>query len=79
MIKVKDLIEQLKQYDPDLQVVIRSQDGASPCCGSATGTYTPDSTWFGELGIDPEDPEYKDEVEEYYVGDEPCIVLDPTN
>ena len=51
---VKELIEALQKEKPDA-IVIMSHDsegnGYSPLSSIDTDTYTPDSTWSGEVGL----------------------------
>lgn len=51
---VKDLIEELKQCDPDA-VVVQSSDGEgnsySPFSDFWVGSYLAETTWSGEVGF----------------------------
>lgn len=82
--KIKDLIELLKGFDPDT-IVVMSQDeegnGYSPLANISTGNYSANNSWSGEVGL----PELTDKLRDEGYGEEdivngvPCIVLWPTN
>ena len=54
---VKELIEYLKGFDPETEIVLQKDsegNGYSLLAGADEGFYVPDSTWSGEFY----DPEY---------------------
>lgn len=50
--KVKELIEELTQYDPELEVIMQKDaegNGYSPCCGTCgDAVYIAETDWSGE-------------------------------
>jgi len=71
--KVKELIEELGKYDPDMLLVM-SKDAEgnrySPLSGLFDGHYVPSNTWSGDI-LDEEDEISEDAV--------PALVLCPVN
>lgn len=83
--KVKELIEQLKECDPD-SIVIMSEDGEgngfSPLSEiDDSSNYLADSTWSGEVGLRELTPdlEVRGYSEEDILDGEKCVVLWPIN
>lgn len=85
--KVSELIELLKEVDPDREVVMNSDgegNSKSPMYTLYEAAYRPDTTWSGETGLEvltEEDIENGYSEEDVLEGDGvvPCIVLCPTN
>lgn len=53
--KVKELIELLKQYDGEREVILQKDvegNGHSPLSDMWEGAYLPTTTWYGEAGLD---------------------------
>lgn len=63
--KVKELIEQLQELDPETQIVMSCDNiggegnNYSPLCDFVEGFYLPESTWSGEFTS-------KENVEEFF-------------
>lgn len=85
--KVKELIELLKEQDGEREVVM-STDGEgnsySPLSDISTAGYRADSTWSGEIGpeewTDKMEEDGYDEEDVYNgEGDVPALVLWPIN
>ena len=84
---VKQLIERLQKEDPKRLVVISKDgegNGFSPLADVSTGAYRAESTWAGEIGLEPVDltPAMKRNGygEEDVIEDgKPALVLWPTN
>lgn len=52
MITVKELIEALQEFDPEMPVILQKDsegNGYSPLAAWGKGTYVADSTWSGEV------------------------------
>lgn len=50
--KVKELIEQLDELDPEAEVILQKDsegNGYSPCVGAESCIYIPESTWDGQV------------------------------
>lgn len=81
--KVRELIEQLQQEDPDALVVMsRDSEGNSysPLSDFWTGVYQADTTWSGEVGFG----ELTQELQEHGYNEEdilsdgvPAVILSP--
>lgn len=73
--KVKELIEELKQLDPEAEVILQKDaegNGYSPCAGVQACIYVPESTWGGEVyNIDDEEVDADEQVK--------AVVLWPVN
>lgn len=84
--KVKELIEKLKEHDQD-RVVVMSKDGEgneySPLANMGTASYVAESTWSGYIGLEPGDLDDEAIAQGYTEEDvkngEPALVLWPTN
>ena len=53
--KVRDLIEELKDVDPDREVIMAKDsegNGHSPLDSMWEGAYKAETTWFGEVGLE---------------------------
>lgn len=81
---VKQLIEELNGHDPE-RIVVMSRDaegnGYSPLAESTTGAYAPETTWYGEVGLEKLTQENIADGygEEDVVDGQPCLVLWPVN
>lgn len=79
--KVKELLELLKDLDPETIVILAKDgegNGFSPCADhSDQYRYEAESTWSGELVSDPEESD--DDGPERWDQAVPCIVLWPVN
>ena len=82
---VKELIEQLKDEDPDRLVVMQKDgegNGYSPLCDFWTAAYRADSTWSGETGLESlsEDNKKEGYSEDDVITDGvPALILTPIN
>lgn len=83
--KIKELMELLKGFDPDT-IVVMSKDaegnGYSPLTEISSGdNYVAENSWSGYVGPPELTDELRDEgySEEDIVDGVPCIVLWPTN
>lgn len=72
--KVKDLIEQLKQYDPDIRVVTHGNKGGYKDLGyvseSELALNVHDEWWYGPH----EDPDIADHYEKTYTIEKAIII-----
>ncbi len=65
--KVRELIAQLQQCDPDMDVIMSEDEegnGYSPLCEITEGMYSADSTWSGERYATPEEIAARDDMTE---------------
>jgi hypothetical protein len=72
--KVKELIAELQQLNPDTPVILQKDaegNGYSPLRGVDKALYMPDNTWQGEV-YSLDDPDRDDRAF-------PCVVLHPIN
>lgn len=81
--KIGTLIDALKEFDPNLEVVL-SSDGEgnsySPAAEVTPELYIADSTWSGELvSDDPDDYDDDEDFEDQRECAEPVVVIWPTN
>lgn len=83
--KVCDLIEELKQLDPDMEVVMSSDaegNSYSPLSGYGVGYYVKENSWSGEWWDEDDlSPLDFDEEKDYYdiVNQDKAIALFPVN
>ena len=83
--KVSELIEQLKQVDPDREVVMASDaegNSHSPLYSLWEGRYRAETTWNGEVGMESltdEDCERGYTDEDVMDDGVPAVILCPTN
>lgn len=83
--KVKELIEQLQQTDPEREVIMQKDvegNGYSPYCEFWEGAYKAETTWYGEAGLEELDQAARDAgySEEDVIGDGVrAIFLRPIN
>lgn len=81
---VAELIEELKQQDPN-RLVVMSKDAEgnsySPLSALYIAAYCPDTTWSGQIGLEKLDDAYRAEgyTEEDVVDGQPALVLYPIN
>lgn len=72
--KVKDLIEQLKQFDPDMRVVRHGYEGGYQDVGyvseSDLALNVHDEWWYGPH----EDPDIADHYEKQYVIEKSVVI-----
>ena len=81
--KVSELIELLKKYDQDSEVIMSCDEegnGFSPLSDISNQIYVPDSTYSGDIYQTELDDDIEEE-EDIYDGDDgvKAIVLWPTN
>lgn len=86
---VKELIELLKECDPDRLVILQKDsegNGYSPLSGGERAAYIADSTWSGEVRYEPD--QLTDEMRQRGYTEEDCaeegnytpaVVLWPVN
>jgi len=82
--KVKELIEQLQETDPEREVIMSKDsegNSYSPLSGFWEGAYVPDSTWGGEVYYDSleGDPDPEDVRTPGEDGAVAAIIMSPTN
>jgi len=85
--KVKDLIKQLSEMDPELDVIMQKDaegNGYSPCAGADNDAiYVAETTWSGEVWTpswSAEDADMEeDEWDEFKQKHPRCVVLYPIN
>jgi hypothetical protein len=82
--KVKELINKLKETDPEREVVMSKDsegNSHSPLYGFWEGSYVPETTWYGEVYNDSMegDPDPEDVRIPGEGGAVAAIVLQPVN
>lgn len=82
--KVKELLEELSKVDPERDVILQKDgegNGFSPLYGLWEGSYLPDSTWSGEVGLETltEEDVQAGFTEDDVVDGTPVVVFVPTN
>ena len=85
MMTVRKLIKELGKLDPK-RIVVMSRDaegnGFSPLADVATGAYTPDTTWSGEVHLEELTDELREQgytEEDVREDGQKAVVLWPTN
>jgi hypothetical protein len=82
--KVKELLELLKDEDPE-RIVVMAKDGEgngySPLSGVWSGAYQAETTWYGRAGAEQLTPELREQGygEEDVCDGDPAIILTPVN
>lgn len=86
---VKELIEELSKLEPDRQVILQKDaegNGYSPLCDIDNAAYVADSTWGGEVKLEPS--QLTDELRRHGYSEEDCaeagsytpaVILSPVN
>jgi hypothetical protein len=82
-VSVKELIDLLSKYDPN-RIVVMAKDsegnGYSPLHGCQTGAYRAETTWYGDVGLEPGEEIPKGYGEEDVIHDGvPALILTPVN
>lgn len=84
--KVKELIEELSQYNPEAEVIMQKDaegNGYSPLCGTdGDAVYIAETSWHGEVydaTMTAEDMDMDEEEWDAIKSNPRCVVLFPIN
>jgi len=83
--KVRDLLEQLKDVDPEREIVMSKDaegNGYSPLSSLWLGKYRAETTWYGDVGLESlttEDKRHGYTEDDVMDDGVPAVILNPVN